>query len=194
MRSFRLMARLSLFVLPLNLAGCGFTLVPPGFVIEHRHSVCRGWFDCNYLRRPSFTILSYDHLPPSSARVKLFRWGYGGSVEKPREIKFGEAPVAVPLEDPSAGAMVPAETTAPNAAEYLEVPGGGLAEPPPPLAPPSEIDEPHFGNEDETALNDPQAPADILGTAYFQVRPPIGRDKPACNVPRDGWQDESSHR
>ncbi len=155
MRRFRPWAPLSLVLLMLNLAGCGFTLAPPGFVFEHRHRVCRGWYDCNYLRRPSFTLLSYDHLPPSSARVKLFRWGYGGSVEKPREIEFAEGPVVYQEESAPVGTHVPA----PGGEEYLSVPSEAYPETPPPLAPPSEID-PSFGNGWNSPLDVPPADAE----------------------------------
>lgn len=80
--------QLGLIVGMLGCTGCGVTLAPPGFVHEHRHSVCRGWFDFNSYGRPSFTFERYDHLPPNSARVKLFRWRHGGSVEKVPQIEI----------------------------------------------------------------------------------------------------------
>ncbi len=77
----------------LNLAGCGCTLVPPGFVCEHWHGICKGWLDYNTHRRPSITFERYDHLPPNSARVKLFRWTHAGSVDQPRIVPYREAVV-----------------------------------------------------------------------------------------------------
>jgi hypothetical protein len=141
-----------LIVLAINLAGCGFTLAPPGFVREHRHSVCRGSLDWNSHRRWNFTLETYDRLPPDSARVKLFRWSHQGSVDKPREIVFDEEaasfqdcpPQQTPL-DPSAE-KTPAEPSPGEPANDRDVEFL-----PPPPAPPSEMEGSGFPPPNDSA-------------------------------------------
>lgn len=130
-----------LLALSISLAGCGVTLAPPGFVREHRHRVCRGWFDWNSHRRFSFTLETYDRLPPDSARVKLFRWSHGGSVEKPREIAFENQAIyseaVIAPEVPAA--TIPNPPTAEESAG--ESPASDDSEWLPPPAPPSEMQD-----------------------------------------------------
>jgi hypothetical protein len=149
-----------LLALASNLAGCGFTLAPPGFVREHRHAVCRGALDWNSHRRFSFTIDTYDRLPPDSARVKLFRWSHGGSVEEPRLMPFDNLAAAsesyaAPETPGSPGALeAPADDGPPGEplknADDAANQDGGPANPgsleilPPPPAPPSEGEDSGF--------------------------------------------------
>lgn len=139
--------RLGLIVGVVGCAGCGMTLTPPGFVNEHRFSVCRGWFDFNSHRRPSFTFERYDHLPPNSAHVKMFRWRHGGSVEKVPQIEIlKDNPYAY-----SDAGMYPSPG---NCLDAPPLPEANINAPEPtndvpklvlpPPAPPSEIQEPSF--------------------------------------------------
>lgn len=144
-----------LILLAINLAGCGFTLAPPGFVREHRHSVCRGSLDWNSHRRCSLTLETYDRLPPDSARVKLFRWSHLGSVDKPREIVFADEFANFP--DPQAQ-QIPVN---PSSEQTLADPspgepenGGGVEFVPPPPAPPSEMEDSGFPPNDATGPMD----------------------------------------
>jgi hypothetical protein len=143
------MLLLGFSVMSLNLAGCGFTLAPPGFVREHRHGVVRAWFDHNSLNRPSLTFERYDRLPPDSARVKLFRWSHGGSVDKPLEIVFAEP--AIPAESlteaTGSSSSQPCGASAGETGERDSSNGNGNLVPPLPLAPPSEIEEPRFPDD-----------------------------------------------
>ncbi len=134
--------RFGLVALTIQLTGCGLTLAPPGFVREHRHAVCRSWFDFNSHRRFSFTFETYDRLPPDSARVKLFRWSHGGSVEKLREVSYEEQ---IGFSENLSAPVIPnaPSTESPPANEPgVTEPGSGPLEfVPPPPAPPSEMEE-----------------------------------------------------
>lgn len=123
----------------LGFAGCGMTLTPPGFVREHRHAVCRGWFDFNSYRRPSLTFERYDRLPPDSRRVKMFRWTHAGSVEAVPVVSATQS-VEIAPSSPKGGASSGAFQESPDSD------GKGPAIDIPPPAPPSDR-EPIFPNE-----------------------------------------------
>ncbi len=102
------------FVFPASLclglvmfSGCGITLAPPGFVRESTHGICRGWFDVNSHRRPSFTLERYERLPPNSARVKLFRHQHGGSVDSPKFLNQTERSSSVLYSEAASASPVP---------------------------------------------------------------------------------------
>lgn len=164
--------RLGLIAGVLGAVGCGLTLTPPGFVHENRYSLTRGWFDFNSYRRLSFTYERYDHLPPNSARVKLFRWRHGGSVEQVPSVQI--------LHDGYAN-FDPTVSASPNQCLDLMTPlepnGDGTIDTsppplPPPPVPPSETQQPVFPE-----INSPN-PESIDSVATIPTEPTDGLRNP----------------
>jgi hypothetical protein len=186
-----------LMALAISWTGCGVTLAPPGFVREQRQATCRGWLDWNSHRRFSFTFETYDRLPPDSARVKLFRWSHGGSVDEPRQVSFerevrvsedfaasGNPAGSQPQPPPAAGPG--GTTTAPGSVEIL----------PPPPAPPQETEDPGepLPNDSleevpfpgpEESHTPPQAPLVSISFSESLEEPDheAGENAKGCSVP-----------
>lgn len=185
-------------LLAFGLAGCGITLAPPGFVHENRHAVCRGWLDWNSHRRFSLTLESYDRLPPDSARVKLFRWSHGSSVEKPREIVYGHPAIYSESVIAPEMPLVTNPNTPPAEDSARETPADDRPEIPPP-APPSEMqdlslvfpeDSGEHAGENSTSAGGEEAPSIPAVSISFaksldESEEANPKHAAACAVPND---------
>jgi hypothetical protein len=93
------------------------------------------------------TIDTYDQLPPDSARVKLFRWSHGGSVDGPREIVFEDEAAYDPSSTAEPMPLSPSARPMPAEESTAEPENGSPVEilpPPPAPAPPSEMEDSGF--------------------------------------------------